>query len=83
MNLKLFPTLRGYLDSTFDPGTRLQIHLSDIGEGRITLRRLIEYLGLPQRKVHLAIVNGRIVRDFDLSLKEEDTVYLSPAVGGG
>ncbi len=48
-----------------------------------SLADLINKLGIPERDVHLVIVNGRPVHDRSLRLSEADRIGLFPPVGGG
>jgi len=48
-----------------------------------SLADLINKLEIPEKDVHLAIVNGRIIHDRSLRLSEADRIGLFPPVGGG
>jgi sulfur-carrier protein len=48
-----------------------------------SLTDLIGKLGIPEKDVHLAIVNGRPVHDRSSHLQDSDRVGLFPPVGGG
>ena len=48
-----------------------------------SLASLISKLGIPEKEVHLAIVNGRPVHNRSQHLQENDRVALFPPVGGG
>lgn len=51
-------------------------------EDSASLTDLIHKLGIPEADVHLAIVNGRILHDRTLTLRNGDRVALFPPVGG-
>ena len=48
-----------------------------------SLANLINKLEIPEKDVHLAIVNGRPVHDRSLRLRVADRIGLFPPVGGG
>jgi len=52
-------------------------------ESEASLTSLIRNLRIPEKEVHLAIVNGRPVHDRSLRLSEADRIALFPPVGGG
>lgn len=53
-----------------------------LGDGS-RLSDLLDLLKIPPLDVHLALVNGRAVRDHATLLADDDRVGLFPPVGGG
>jgi molybdopterin converting factor small subunit len=77
VKVKLFATLRKYLpgleigkphDISIDPGTPIS--------------RLYQILGIPEKEVKLAYVNG-IYCESDTILKDGDEIGIFPPIGGG
>ena len=52
-------------------------------ESEASLTSLISNLRIPEKEVHLVIVNGRPVHDRSKQLHANDRVALFPPVGGG
>jgi molybdopterin converting factor small subunit len=83
ITVKLFPTLYAQAAGELPTGKKLTISLSAALKSQPTIRDLIGHLGLDEKKVHQAILNGQIVRNFNHMLKAGDYIYLSPPIGGG
>ena len=69
--------------SKFSPSQRAGDPFDVEFEDSASMVDLIRKLGIPEREVHLTIVNGRIIHDRLQALQEGDRVALFPPVGGG
>ncbi|MFZ7112599.1 MAG: MoaD/ThiS family protein [Desulfatiglandales bacterium] len=83
ITIKVFPTLRPYLPPGIPGKAEFPLDLADLKAESVSIRALIEHLGLSLDKVSLAIINGIIMRDLDQVIKDGDVIVLSPAIGGG
>ena len=52
-------------------------------EDSASVTDLIRKLKIPEKEVHLIMVNGRIIHDRLLCVSEADRIGLFPPVGGG
>jgi len=78
VEVRLFATLARHRPSTL-AGSPFDVTLEETA----TLTDLVIRLGIPHAKIHLAMVDGRIVLDADLALSDGCRVGLFPPVGGG
>ncbi|MCF8025464.1 MAG: hypothetical protein K9K82_08250, partial [Desulfobacteraceae bacterium] len=73
ITLKLFPTLRAYLPPGRASCESFTVDPAEIGKQDIRVRDLIAYLELPENKVHMTIVNGTMIRNFNHKIEDRDT----------
>ena len=78
VEVRLYATLTEYV-AYAKAGDPLEIELLPSP----TLIDLLSRLNIPRGGVHLVIVNGRPVHDFEYQLQEDDRIGLFPPVGGG
>jgi thiamine biosynthesis protein ThiS len=81
IRLKLFATLTDFLPDPTGPN-ELEI---DVGE-KATVADVIAHYGLPQKRVHLVLVNGLFVPPEARAghgLKENDVLAIWPPIAGG
>ncbi len=83
ITVKLFPTLRDYRPSGAPSREAFTLDLAEWPGEIVRIHDVISFLKIPSNKVHVAIVNGKIVRDFDVIIKDGDHLFLSPMVAGG
>ena len=83
ITVKVFPTLRTYLPPEISLKAEFTMELSDMGREKVCVEDLIDYLRIPRGKINMAIINGKITRDFNQAIKDGDVVNLSPPIGGG
>jgi hypothetical protein len=83
ITVKLFPTLRDYRPSGAPPREAFTLDLAEWPGKVVRINDVITFLKIPSNKVHIAIVNGKIVRDFDVIVKDGDLLFLSPMIAGG
>jgi molybdopterin converting factor small subunit len=75
--VKLHALLRDYRPAG-STGSTLQLDVSD----GATVQSVLDLLGIPRSRVHLAVVNDRQVTS-DAALREGDVLRLFPPVAGG
>jgi sulfur carrier protein ThiS len=78
VNVKLFASLATYAPPEIGPGQIFPVELPD----KSNIAALMKELGIPEREVKVAFVNGRARADV-YRLKEDDEVGIFPPVGGG
>ncbi len=80
VRFKLFASLAEYLPSS----ARENVAIVEIDEGT-TPNQLIARYNLPQREVHLVLLNGYFQdpASRDIPMKDEDTLAIWPPVAGG
>lgn len=83
ITVKVFPTLKKYLRPQWADQAEFTVCLDEILVKTKTVRSLIAYLQLPEKKIGQVILNGHIKRDKELELHSGDRVVLSILVGGG
>lgn len=83
ITVKVFPTLKKYLRPQWSRLSEFTVSLNDIPAARKTVRSLIAYLELPEKKIGQVILNGHIKWDKELELHAGDRVVLSIFIGGG
>ena len=83
ITVKVFPTLRSFLPPKMPGNAEFFVDLSDFGKETGSIEELVTHLGIPVREVHMVILNGQILRNFDRVLEDGDRVVLSPPIAGG
>ena len=83
ITVKVFPTLRVYLPPEILVNAGFPLELPDLGRENVRVKDLIDHLKIPKEKVNMAIINGKITRDFNQSIKDGDVVSISPPIAGG
>jgi hypothetical protein len=83
ITVKVFHTLKRYLPPQWADKAEFTVSLEEIPAETKTVRSLIAYLKLPEKKIGQVILNGHIKWDTELELHTGDRVVLSILVGGG
>jgi hypothetical protein len=83
ITVKVFPTLKKYLRPQWADQGEFTVFLNEIPAETKTIRSLIAYLQLPEKKIGQVILNGHIKWDKELELHAGDRIVLSIFVGGG
>ena len=78
IEVRLFATLTQYRERA-SSGEPFELEMASTA----TLAHLVKELKIPPKKIHLAMINGRIIHDRNTSLSESNRVGLFPPVGGG
>lgn len=82
VTFKLYAGLTEYLPPEARTGNRVSIDAAD----GTTIAQLIEPFGLPEKQVHLVLVNGVYVEPaqrLSRVLKEDDVLAIWPPIAGG
>lgn len=82
ITLKLFATLTDHLPAHARADNRLELDV----DPSATIAQIIEPFGLPQRLVHLVLVNGVFVpaeQRASRTLNEGDVLAIWPPIAGG
>ena len=82
ITFKLYASLTDYLPAQARTENRVEL---EVPEG-ITIGQVIEPYGLPQKLVHLVLVNGVYVtpeQRFSHALKPDDVLAIWPPIAGG
>lgn len=82
ITFKLYASLTEYLPADARTGNRVPL---DVSEGT-TIAQVIEPFGLPQKLVHLVLVNGVYVEPAERLtrvLNEDDVLAIWPPIAGG
>ncbi|MEA2039783.1 MAG: MoaD/ThiS family protein [Thermodesulfobacteriota bacterium] len=83
ITVKVFPTLRSFLHPEIPRSAEFPLDLTALGKKTVSIEDLINHLGIPTGKVDMAIINGKILRDLNQTVKDGDVVVLSPSIAGG
>ena len=78
VEVRLYATFSDHAPSK-RAGEPFQINIEDSP----SLTDLIRKLKIPEKEVHLIMVNGRVIHDRSFRLSEADRIGLFPPVGGG
>lgn len=82
IEFKLYASLGQYLPAAVRQDNRMPL---EVAEGA-TIREIIEPFGLPEKMVHLVLVNGVYVapeQRMTHALKEGDVLAIWPPIAGG
>lgn len=82
ITLKLFASLGDYLPASVRPGNEMPLPLADGG----TIAQIIERFGLPDKLVHLVLVNGHYIAPDQRAaraLQDGDVLAIWPPIAGG
>ncbi len=82
ITFKLFATLTDYLPADVRRRNQMSLEVSE----NATLLQIIEPFGLPEKLVHLVLVNGTYIAPEDRSTKtlsEGDVLAIWPPIAGG
>ena len=82
ITFKLYASLTEYLPADARTGNRVPL---DVADGT-TIAQVIEPFGLPQKLVHLVLVNGVYVEPAERLtrvLNEDDVLAIWPPIAGG
>lgn len=82
ITLKLFASLGDYLPASVRPGNEMPLPLSEGG----SIAQIIERFGLPDKLVHLVLVNGHYIAPAQRSthaLQDGDVLAIWPPIAGG
>jgi molybdopterin converting factor small subunit len=82
ITFKLFATLTDYLPAEARSSNIVQLDVP----GDASIAKVIEPFGLPQKLVHLVLVNGVYVQPADRltrTLKDGDVLAIWPPIAGG
>jgi sulfur carrier protein ThiS len=82
ISFKLYASLTDYLPAEARDGNRMSLDL----EQGATIAQVIEPFGLPQKMVHLVLVNGVYVAPAEHMshvLKPDDVLAIWPPIAGG
>lgn len=83
ITVKVFVTLRKYLDSKWSQKPEFQVSWEDLPGDPKRIHHLIDYLKLPEQDIGQIILNGHIKWDKTIELRPNDRVILQPPIGGG
>jgi sulfur carrier protein ThiS len=82
ITFKLYASLTEYLPAEARTGNRVPLDMAD----GTTIAQVIEPFGLPQKLVHLVLVNGVYVEPAERLtriLNEDDVLAIWPPIAGG
>jgi sulfur carrier protein ThiS len=82
ITFKLFATLTDYLPPTARRSNVMNLEVDD----GVTITQVIEPFGLPEKLVHLVLVNGTFIPPEDRASKtlvEGDVLAIWPPIAGG
>jgi molybdopterin converting factor small subunit len=82
ITLKLFASLTDYLPQQHRNANLVKL---EVASGA-TILQVIEPFGLPEKMVHLVLVNGRYISPVDratLALQPDDVLAIWPPIAGG
>ena len=82
ITLKLFASLGDYLPASVRPSNEMPLPLAEGG----TIAQIIERFGLPDKLVHLVLVNGHYIAPEQRAhtrLQEGDALAVWPPIAGG
>ncbi len=82
ITFKLFASLTDYLPQQHRSANQLDL---DVAPGA-TILQIIEPFGLPEKMVHLVLINGRYIAPEDratLALQPGDVLAIWPPIAGG
>jgi molybdopterin converting factor small subunit len=82
ITLKLFASLTDYLPQLHRNANLVKL---EVASGA-TILQVIEPFGLPEKMVHLVLVNGRYISPVDratLALQPDDVLAIWPPIAGG
>ncbi len=77
VEVRLFATLADH--AGVRAGSVMSVKLPDGS----TLDTLLETVGIPKSRIHLAIVDGHVIHDRSVPLRDGSRIGLFPPVGGG
>ena len=83
ITVKVFPTLRKYLDQELADKAEFTLFLKDLPGEPKRISSLIEFLHLPADEIGQIILNGHIKWDHTIALQTGDRVVLQTQIGGG
>ena len=82
ITLKLFASLGDYLPASVRPSNEMPLPLAEGG----TIAQIIERFGLPDKLVHLVLVNGHYIEEANRAaqlLTAGDVLAVWPPIAGG
>jgi sulfur carrier protein ThiS len=82
ITFKLFASLTDYLPPQHRTANQVSL---EVAPGA-TILQVIEPFGLPEKMVHLVLINGRYIAPVDratLALQPEDVLAIWPPIAGG
>jgi sulfur carrier protein ThiS len=82
ITFKLFASLTDYLPPQVRNANQVEL---DIASGA-TIAQIIEPFGLPEKMVHLVLINGKYIAPADratLALQSGDVLAIWPPIAGG
>ncbi len=82
ITFKLFASLTDYLPQQVRYANQMEL---DVAPGA-TILQIIEPFGLPEKMVHLVLINGRYIAPADratLALQPDDVLAIWPPIAGG
>ena len=82
ITFKLFSSLTDYLPQHHRTANQLTLE----GEAGATILQIIEPFGLPEKMVHLVLINGKYIAPEDratLALQPDDVLAIWPPIAGG
>ncbi|MFM8865272.1 MAG: MoaD/ThiS family protein [Limnohabitans sp.] len=82
ITFKLFASLGDYLPAAVRPANEMRLPVAD----GATIAQVIEPFGLPQKLVHLVLVNGKYIEPAQRAthvLLEGDVLAIWPPIAGG
>jgi molybdopterin converting factor small subunit len=83
ITVRVFPTLRSFLRPELSGSAEFSLDLTALHIETVRVKDLTVHLNIPSEKVNMAIINGKIITDFNQTIKDGDIVALAPAIGGG
>jgi molybdopterin converting factor small subunit len=82
ITFKLFASLTDFLPLQHRTANQVEL---DVAEGA-TILQIIEPFGLPEKMVHLVLINGKYIAPLDratLALQPDDVLAIWPPIAGG
>jgi sulfur carrier protein ThiS len=82
ITFKLFASLTDYLPQQVRYANQIEL---EVAPGA-TILQIIEPFGLPEKMVHLVLINGRYIAPADratLALQPDDVLAIWPPIAGG
>lgn len=82
ITFKLFASLTDFLPLQHRTANQVEL---DVAEGA-TILQIIEPFGLPEKMVHLVLINGKYIAPLDratLPLQPDDVLAIWPPIAGG
>jgi sulfur carrier protein ThiS len=82
ITFKLFASLTDYLPAAVRTSNQMDLELA----AGATILEVIEPFGLPEKMVHLVLINGKYIAPEDrstLALQPDDVLAIWPPIAGG